>query len=230
MRYEAQTLLIDADDTLWENNIYFEQAIDAFIDFLDHSTMTRVQVRGVLDEIESANAATHGYGSKGFAQNLRQCYEHLAERHISDEDLATVLGFADQILKQDIQLLPGVEETIEELARRHRLVLFTKGREEEQRMKIDRSGIDRHFIDAIVVPEKHVDAYRNAVDRLGWRYDTTWMVGNSPKSDINPAMAVGLNAVFIPHDHTWRLEHQEIRAGAGRLIQLARFGELVEYF
>lgn len=229
-RLTDQTLLIDADDTLWENNIYFEQSIQAFIDYLAHSSLSREQVRVALDEIELANASAHGYGSKRFTMNLRQCYEHLAERDIGDEDLATVLGFGDQILRQDIELLPGVAETLAALSDRHRLVILTKGSEEEQRMKIERSGIDMHFFDAIVVREKDESIYRQTLATLRLQREETWMVGNSPKSDINPAMAAGLNAVFIPHDRTWRLELQELRTGPGRFMQLARFAELLQHF
>ena len=88
------SLLIDADDTLWENNIYFERAFDDFCVYLGHSTLTPSEVREVLDEIEAANSKIHGYGSLNFGRNLRQCYEHLAERHIREEDLKTVLAFA----------------------------------------------------------------------------------------------------------------------------------------
>lgn len=229
-RSNNQTLLIDADDTLWENNIYFEQAVDAFISFLDHSTLSAEQIRMVLDEIELANVAVNGYGSRGFGKHLQMCYQHLVDRHVSDDDLATILGFADQILVQDIDLLAGVGETLAELSRRHQLVMFTKGNEEEQRLKIDRSGIDTHFLEAIVVHEKTEAAYRDALETLRWRPEQTWMIGNSPKSDINPAMAAGLNAVFIPHDRTWRLEHQELRTGPGKFLQLDRFTELLAHF
>ncbi len=225
-----QNLLIDADDTLWENNIYFEQAVDAFIDYLSHSTLTADQIRAVLDEIELANLSVNGYGSKGFAQNLRLCYEHLAERDVSDDDLATILGFGEQILLQEIVLLPDVPETLTGLAARHQLVMFTKGNEEEQRLKIDRSGLGGHFVEALVVAEKDEAAYREALKVLSWKPEQTWMIGNSPKSDINPALAVGLNAVFSPHDRTWRLEHQELRSGPGRFLQISRFGELLLHF
>ena len=89
-------LLIDADDTLWENNIYFEQAFDAFCDFLDHSSLTPPQVREVLNEIELVNAKIHGYGSLNFGRNLQQAYQHLAEREIRDDDLRHVLSLAER--------------------------------------------------------------------------------------------------------------------------------------
>jgi putative hydrolase of the HAD superfamily len=227
-----QHLIFDADDTLWENNIHFERAIEDFLDFLDHSTLTRHQVRDVLDEIELANFRIHGYGSAAFSRNLRQCYERLAERQIDDDDLRTVMAFGERILAQPIEVIEGVEETLALLAARHDLTLLTKGHTEEQQLKIDRSGLNDYFRHAEVVPEKDAAAYRNLVARLELDPARTWMIGNSPKSDINPALAAGLNAVFIPHPATWRLEHQELdeAAGPGRLLILQRFRELGRHF
>jgi putative hydrolase of the HAD superfamily len=225
-------LIFDADDTLWENNVHFERAIEDFLDFLDHSTLTREEVRAVLDEIELANLGPGGYGSAAFTRHLRACYEHLAERHIADEDLRTVMAFGERILAQPIELLEGVAETLALLAARHDLTLLTKGHPEEQRLKIDRSGLASYFRHAEVVPEKTADAYYALVVQLGLAPARTWMIGNSPKSDINPALAAGLNAVFIPHPATWRLEHQELNgdAGPGRLVVLERFQELERHF
>src|SRR5690349_12988134 len=86
-----QNLIIDADDTLWENNILFERAFDEFVAYLNHSSLMPRAVRDVLDEIELANARVHGYGSLNFGRNLRQCYEHLAEREVREEDLRAVM-------------------------------------------------------------------------------------------------------------------------------------------
>src|SRR5271169_2142328 len=122
-----QYLIIDADDTLWENNIYFERAFEEFVEFLDHSTLSPREVRDVLDEMEDANAKIHGYGSLNFGRNLRQCYEHLAEREIAEEDCRTVVGFAERILECPMEVIDGVAETLEYLASRHDLTLFTKG-------------------------------------------------------------------------------------------------------
>ena len=107
-----QFLIIDADDTLWENNIYFERAFDEFVEFLNHSSMPPQEVRDVLDEIEAANARIHGYGSLNFGRNLRQCYEHLAEREVREDDLKTVMGFAERILECPMEVIEGVAETL----------------------------------------------------------------------------------------------------------------------
>jgi putative hydrolase of the HAD superfamily len=223
-------LLIDADDTLWENNVYFERAFDKFVAFLDHSSMTPRAVRAVLDEIEEANARIHGYGSLNFARNLRQCYEHLAERAVRAQDLRTVMAFAERILECPMETIAGVPETLEYLAARHDLTLFTKGNPEEQKLKIDRSGLGRFFRHTAIVKEKDTAAYLRLVAERQLDPARTWMIGNSPKSDINPAMDAGLHAVFIPHAHTWVLEKQEIRPGAGRLLALQEFRDLRQHF
>jgi putative hydrolase of the HAD superfamily len=225
-----QFLLIDADDTLWENNVYFERAFDKFVAFLDHSSMTPRAVRAVLDEIEEANARIHGYGSLNFARNLRQCYEHLAERAVRAQDLRTVMAFAERILECPMETIAGVPETLEYLAARHDLTLFTKGNPEEQKLKIDRSGLGRFFRHTAIVKEKDTAAYLRLVAERQLDPARTWMIGNSPKSDINPAMDAGLHAVFIPHAHTWVLEKQEIRPGAGRLLALQEFRDLRQHF
>jgi putative hydrolase of the HAD superfamily len=225
-----QHLIVDADDTLWENNIYFERAFDEFCDFLAHSRLNPVEVREVLDEIEIANSKIHGYGSAKFGRNLAQCYERLAEREIGSEDLAMVMSFAARILDRPMQVIEGVPETLEYLSLRHDLTLFTKGNADEQKLKLDRSGLAIHFGHTAIVKEKDPESYRALIGERGLDPARTWMIGNSPKSDINPALRVGLNAVFIPHANTWRLEHEEMDDGAGRLLVIERFGQLRDHF
>ena len=223
-------LLIDADDTLWENNIYFEQAFEAFVGFLDHSTLTAQQVRGVLDEIETVNNQIHGYGSANFARNLRECYLHLAEREIQSGDIEKVMAFGECLHLHPIQIIEGVEDTLRQLRERHTLVLFTKGHPEEQKLKIDRSGLGDLFHHTAIVKEKDAAAYRKLISDLGLDPGRTWMIGNSPRSDINPALEAGLRAVFIPHAHTWTLERGELLPADGRLLTLERFSELRQHF
>src|ERR1022692_2556889 len=225
-----QNLIIDADDTLWENNIYFERAFEEFVSFLDHSSMTPQEVRDILDEMERTNARIHGYGSLNFGRNLAQCYQHLVEREIRERDVRTVMSFAERILECPMEVIAGVAETLEYLAARHDLTLFTKGHVDEQKLKIDRSGLGRFFRHTAIVKEKDTAAYERLVRDRQLDATRTWMVGNSPKSDINPAIEAGLNAVFIPHAHTWVLEKQEIRPGAGQLLTVERFPDLKQHF
>jgi putative hydrolase of the HAD superfamily len=171
-----QCLMVDADDTLWENNIYFERAFEEFVDYLGHSSLAPAQVRDVLDEIEAANAKIHGYGSLNFARNLSQCYQRLCERHIDDRDLKTVMAFAERILECPMETIGGVPETLEYLALRHDLTLFTKGNPDEQRLKLDRSELGRFFAHTAIVKEKDAPAYRRLVEQRGMEPARTWMI------------------------------------------------------
>jgi putative hydrolase of the HAD superfamily len=226
-----QHLIIDADDTLWENNIYFERAFDEFCDFLDHSRLRPREVRDVLDEIESVNARIHGYGSLNFGRNLQQAYRHLAERDIDDTQLQSVMRIAERIMEQPLEMIKGVPETLEYLASRHDLTLFTKGHPEEQKLKIDRSGLGIYFGHTAIVKEKNAAAYGALCAERKLDPARTWMIGNSPRSDINPALEAGLGAVFVPHANTWVLENEEIRpVRNGRYLRVETFSGLKNHF
>jgi putative hydrolase of the HAD superfamily len=231
-RYSKQTLLIDADDTLWENNIYFERAIASFISFLNHKTHTVEQVREHLNLCERATIAAHGYGVESFRRSLVDCFEQLTESTITAERHAQIVSFTEAIASSEIELLPGVGETLAELSQRHRLIMVTKGNEVEQTDKLERSGMRPLFGAVEVLAEKNVPAYRALIAAHQCDCGSTWMIGNSPKSDINPALAAGLNAVFIPHDFTWVLEHEMVDAPPGdeRLLELGSFRELLSLF
>lgn len=226
-----QHLIIDADDTLWENNIFFEQAFEEFADFLDHQHLSRPQVRDVLDAIEAVNAKIHGYGSKRFGKNLVETYHQLAQRPLSDQDLEQVAAFAEKIFEHPIILLPEVEETLVHLAERHELTLFTKGHPDEQQAKVDRSGLARFFSHIGIVKEKEVSVYLQLAEQRGFHFPHTWMIGNSPRSDVNPALRAGFNAVYIPHPRTWILEREDVLPNeATKLLHLKGFGELRDWF
>ncbi len=224
-----QHLLIDADDTLWENNVYFEQAFAQFCDYLNHSSLTPDEIRSILDEIEIVNNKIHGYGAVNFGRNLSQCYLRLAERAVDEHDLAKVTAFAHQILAQEIELMPGVSETLPFLAERHDLILFTKGEPAEQNRKIDLSGLRPFFRECVVTKEKNRAAYLNIVETWQLNPAGTWMIGNSPKSDINPALAAGLGAVYVPHERTWTLEREELTSSP-RLLRVENFAGLLQIF
>lgn len=142
-----------------------------------------------------------------------------------------VARLACQIAAEPIELLPGIAETLQYLAGRHRLQLMTKGDYAEQTRKLTRSGLAAWFEQVHVVPEKDEAVYRERLQQLDTAPERCWMVGNSPRSDVNPALAAGLNAVFIPHPWTWVLEHDEIVACPGReCLQLERLAQLRDHF
>jgi len=228
----SQALLIDADDTLWENNIYFERAIARFISFLNHNEFSPEQVREVLNDVERECVVKHGYGLHSFANALVDTFERLSVHPATPELQAQINGFAHTIADHPIELLPEIPQTLQYLSARHRLILVTKGAMAEQSGKIERSGLEQYFEATEIVAEKNLATYEALVDKHGLAHDSTWMIGNSPKSDVNPALAAGLNAVFVPHGDTWILEHEEVHSAPPpqRLLIVGRFAELREHF
>jgi putative hydrolase of the HAD superfamily len=228
----AQTLLIDADDTLWENNVYFERAIVRFISFLNHHECSPEQVREVLNDVERVCIVKHGYGLHSFAHALVDTFERLSVQPVTPELRAQIMNFAGTIENHPIEFLPEVPETLEYLSARHRLILVTKGAQVEQAGKIERSQVKEYFEATEIVAEKDSAVYHALAEKYELARESTWMIGNSPKSDINPALAAGLHAVFVPHGDTWVLEHEEVNAApAGqRLLIVGQFAELREHF
>jgi putative hydrolase of the HAD superfamily len=227
-----QTLLIDADDTLWENNIYFERAIARFISFLNHHEFSPEQVRAVLNDVERECIVTHGYGLHSFAHALVKTFERLSPQPVTPELHAQILGFTHAITDHAIEFLPDVIETLQYLYARHRLILVTKGAVAEQSGKVERSGVEEYFAEVEIVAEKNVASYQHVVEQFKLDRNITWMIGNSPKSDINPALAAGLHAVFVPHGDTWILEHEELSPAPPqqKLLIVGSFAELREHF
>ena len=228
----GQNLLIDADDTLWENNIYFERAITDFISFLNHHQYTPDEVRHVLYDVERKNIQEHGYGMHSFANALVVCFEQLSQEPLTAQLHQTIRSIAFKIAEHPMEILPDVPETLAELSRRHRLFMVTKGNITEQLGKVERSGLKEYFTAIEIVSEKNAEAYHRVVEKYGLVRENTWMIGNSPNSDINPSLKAGLHAVFVPHHNTWMLERDELRAhlGDGRLLQVETFGQLRDCF
>jgi putative hydrolase of the HAD superfamily len=227
-----QTLLIDADDTLWENNVYFERAIAEFMSFLNHRERSAVEVREILNDVERECIVSHGYGLHSFTHALVKTFERLSIEPLTPALHETIHGFSRTIAEQPVQILPQVPETLEYLSGRHELILVTKGDRKEQAGKVDRSGLKEYFSAVEIVSEKHVGEYRAIINRHDLSSESTWMVGNSPKSDINPALGAGINAVFVPHDETWVLEHEELAEAKPptKLLVVNRFSELARHF
>ena len=228
----GQTLLIDADDTLWENNIYFERAIAAFIGYLNHRDYTPAEVRKALNAVERETILAHGYGLSSFTRSLVTCFERLSPEPVTEEKSQRILSFARSIAEQEIELLPGVAETLAELASRHRLILMTKGNHAEQADKLARSGLSGCFSAVEIVHEKDPPTYREVIARHELAPHTSWMIGNSIKSDINPALAAGLHAVFLFHKDTWVLEHAALDPApeGQQLLELDSFAKLRDIF
>jgi putative hydrolase of the HAD superfamily len=227
---KRQTFLVDADDTLWENNVFFEQAIGEFIAHIEPLGYTPSYVRYILNEIERRNIRQHGYGVGSFRRSLEETYRRLSGELARSDEWAWIRDRAREIENTPPRVLEGVPETLGFLSRKHRLILLTKGEPAEQAAKIERSGLVNYFEAVEIMPEKDAACYEQMVNRHKIVKQNAWMVGNSPRSDVNPALEAGLNVVFIPHRMTWELEHAELLSGTGRMLLLTSFRDLRNHF
>ena len=224
------TILIDADDTLWENNIFFEKAIEHFVSQLEHLGYTREYIRHILNETERRNIRQHGYGVRSFRRSLEDTYLKLAGNASRREIVQEIERLAAELEATPPHILDGVPETLAYLAKHHRLILLTKGEAAEQAGKVERSGLQSYFEHIEIVLEKEPTTYDRMIEEFKIVKTHGWMVGNSPRSDITPALQAGLNAVFIPHSATWELEKAEIESGNAKLLVLTSFREMREHF
>jgi len=220
-----RTLLIDADDTLWENNIYFDRVTKEFVDALAARGANPQAANELLWETEQRNVRITGYGSNAFCQSL-----HEVARAFGVTDLESWIAQRKEELRtHPIELMPGVEDALPLLHGKNQLILVSKGMPDEQLGKLGRSGLATYFHKTEIVFEKDAGTYRNLLSVHRLEPDATWMIGNSPRSDVNPAKAAGLRTVFIPYHTPWQHEIEEISPD-GETLVLESFGELTAHF
>jgi putative hydrolase of the HAD superfamily len=227
---ERLTLLFDADDTLWDNNVHFERAIEAWLDLVDGFDWTRDAARAELDRIEEANFTTGGVGTSAFGVHLRLAAQAIVPADALPGALDRIEAVAAAMPRGAVTVFPDVVATLDALGARHTLGLVTRGDPAEQWAKIDASGLRDRFEHIAVVEHKVPETYRELVARWGLDPAATVMIGNSPRSDIVPARAAGLRAVLVSHASTWSLELAEVDPGDEGVAHVDRFAELLELF
>jgi putative hydrolase of the HAD superfamily len=230
-RARGHTLFVDADDTLWENNIYFDAVVTQYVAMVGSHGCPPDHARERLLDIERARTRQFGYGVSNFQSSLEAACRILLDGRDWSTEADTIRELCSGLRRRAVLNRPGVTETLRSLAGRHRIILFTKGDLDDQMAKVARSGLRGLLHQVDVVIEKDAGTYVDAVRRHGADPERTWMVGNSPKSDVLPALEAGLGAVFVPHEATWTLERAEIPdSGHARLIMIERFADLLEHF
>jgi putative hydrolase of the HAD superfamily len=226
------SLVFDADDTLWDSNVHFLEAFDEFAAAVEREEIgaSRAAIADCVRRIELELIRIDGYGRRPYVLALHRAVRELAPPGRRQPLHETVRRIGDRLIERECALLPGVEATIGELHARHELLLFTKGQRDEQLLKLERSGLAPFFSRVETAREKDLAAYRRLIAEAALEPAHSFMIGNSPRSDINPAVRAGLRAVYIPHPNTWELEQEQIDHADERIIHLASFRRLVDLF
>ena len=202
------TIGLDADDTLWHNEKHFHFTQGMFADLLkDHASPTQLAER--LLKAEKKNLAFYGFGIKGFTLSMIETAIEVTDGKVSSSTLKTILDAGRDMLHHPVELLPHVQETLEILASRHKLVLITKGDLFDQERKVAASGLGDFFSAIEIVSDKQPTTYQRIFSKLGSGPEASLMAGNSLKSDVIPAINAGAFGVHVPHEFAWAHEYAE---------------------
>ena len=191
-------LIFDADDTLWDSNVHFLEAFDDFIAACERSGVHRsmLEIKTAVRDAELELIKTLGYGRKPYISALHLAADTLAADGDGERLHSEIDRIGDLLINRHCELLPDVEPTLLELAERHTLMMLTKGQRDEQVRKLERNGLTHLFSRVETPHEKDTDAYLRLMREADLHPERTWMIGNSPRSDINPAIRAGLRAIF----------------------------------
>jgi putative hydrolase of the HAD superfamily len=203
-----EAIAFDGDDTLWHNEGLFSMTQERFRALLV-GTMSADEIDARLLATERENVAVYGYGVKGFTLSMIETAIEVTNGKVDADTIYRILSFAKDQLSHPVELLPGVDAVIDELAGRYRLLLITKGDLFDQESKIARSGLAERFDAIEVVAEKEPDVYRRVLRRNGIDAGQFLMIGNSMRSDVLPVLEVGGQAALVPYHLTWELERAE---------------------
>jgi putative hydrolase of the HAD superfamily len=222
-------IAFDADDTLWHNEPIFHATEAQFAEMLAaHHPAPWVRER--LFATEMKNLGHFGYGIKGFVLSMIETAIELTESRITGSEVQRIIDWGHEMLRQPVELLEGVRETVESLSGRYRLMLLTKGDLFDQESKLARSGLGESFDAVEIVSSKNAATYRTIMARHGVAPEQFVMVGNSLRSDVLPALEAGARAVHIPYELTWAHEHIEEKELAGKeFVALERLTMLPDW-
>ncbi|MEW4924565.1 HAD family hydrolase [Algibacter sp. 2305UL17-15] len=195
----------DADDTLWVNETYFREAEAEFSKLLSEFE-TPNKIDQELFKKEIGNLTLYGYGVKAFTLSMVECALELSNNTISNEKIEEILNIGKKMLNKPVELLDGVEDVLEQLSKKYRLILATKGDLLDQERKLEKSGLTSYFHHIEVLSDKKETNYSKLLKHLEIAPKEFLMVGNSLKSDILPLVNIEASAVHVPFHTTWAHE------------------------
>jgi len=222
------TIAFDADDTLWENEHIFHLTEQRFRDLLKSHIDVDVLSSNLLD-IEKKNLNYYGYGIKGFILSMIETAIVATSGQVPANVIQEILNAGREMHDHPVTPLPDVEAVLKSLSNTHRIILITKGDLFDQERKLAQSGLGSYFDAIEIVSEKTTATYSRIFEQYGDGAKRSMMVGNSLKSDINPAIEAGSWGIYIPSDRTWAHELSTIPDNHNRFKQLSAIVELPNF-
>lgn len=205
MKLNPKTIAFDADDTLWHNEPYFDEAQERFCElFQDYASSQ--EILGLILNHQVKNLPLYGFGIKAFTLSMIETALQLTNHNISGQGIEKILTIGKDLLQKPVELMPNVETVLQQLKGKYKLIVATKGDLKDQHRKLHDSGIGHYFHHIEVLSDKTDSDYQKMLGRLDIKPEEFMMVGNSLKSDILPVLNIGGQAIHIPYHTTWEYE------------------------
>jgi len=230
MYEDIKVIAFDADDTLWVNETYFREAEEVFAELLSKYE-TKNKIDKELFKTEIRNLAIYGYGIKGFVLSMIECALVLSNYRLPQEVIGKIVAIGKEMLEKPLELISGVEEVLQNLQGRYKLVVATKGDLLDQERKLEKSNLLKYFHHIEVMSDKKEKDYLKLLKHLEIAPSQLLMIGNSLKSDVLPLLEIGATAIHIPFDTTW--SHEEVSLEAQQKLDydtLINIKELIALF
>lgn len=205
MEMTPTIIAFDADDTLWHNEPYFDEAQERFCE-LFQDFASKQEILGLILNHQVKNLPLYGFGIKAFTLSMIDSALELTNQSISGQNIAKVIQIGRDLLQKPVELLPEVESVLQQLNGKYKLIVATKGDLKDQHRKLHDSGIGHYFHHIEVMSDKTELDYQKMLGRLDCKASDLLMIGNSLKSDVLPVLNIGGHAFHIPYHTTWEYE------------------------
>jgi putative hydrolase of the HAD superfamily len=219
-------IAFDADDTLWHNEPYFDEAQERFCvlfqDFASHQ-----EILGLILNHQVKNLPLYGFGIKAFTLSMIETALQLTNHTISGKGIEQIIAIGKDLLQKPVELLPNVEEVLRALQEKHKLVVATKGDLKDQHRKLHDSGIGHYFHHIEVLSDKTELDYEKMLGRLDCKPEDFLMIGNSLKSDVLPILNMGGYGIHIPYHTTWEYEKIDFEIEHENFLALTNIKEVL---
>jgi putative hydrolase of the HAD superfamily len=223
-----KVIAFDADDTLWHNEVYFQETENKFYALLENYLPQHTVARELL-QTEIANIELYGYGIKAFMLSMIETAIRITDKQISNEAIEKIISYGREHLNKPVEIIEGVEEVLQKLTGKYRLVMATKGDLLDQERKLKKSGLDHYFHHIEIMSEKKEDDFKKLIKHLDIQPTEFAMVGNSLKSDVLPVLNLGGVGFHIPYHITWEHERVESSIESERFRQVDTIIDLLSY-
>ena len=226
---EITIIGFDADDTLWDNEIFYRNNEKAFAEIVKKYSLEKDPI-DVLFKYEMQNLKLYGYGAKSFTLSMIETAISLSNNKISASEIEKIIALGKKLINQPINLLIDVQKVLKTLQERYKLILVTKGDLLDQERKLKKSGLEKYFHHIDIMSDKKQENYNKLMNHLEIEPQNFLMIGNSVKSDVMPVVNIGAFAIHVPYATTWKHEIVTEKINSERCTKVEKLIDILHFF